>query len=136
VVDEIGPGELVLGPFAVTAVPVLHTEQSLAYRFEAPDGGTFAISGDSHPCDGLVEVARDADLFVCESAWPEALRKDGHLTPASAGRAAAEAGVRTLCLTHFYPACAEHDLLAEARSAFDGDLVLAEDLMHFDLART
>ena len=133
VLDELEPGPFALGQLPVTAVPIRHTPQSLAYRFAPPGGGVAAISGDADECDGLVEVARAADLFVCDAAFPEAHRTPGHLTPRLAAEHAARAGVETLCLTHFYPECDGHDLLAEARSAFGGRIVLAHDLLAFEL---
>ena len=131
-VEEIGPGSFQLGDLRVTAVPILHTDASLAYRIES-GGACVALSGDADVCDGLAEVARGADLFICEAAFPAAHRTPGHLTPGLAGEAAELAGVRKLCLTHFYPECQGHDLLAEARRTYSGEIVLAEDLMCFRL---
>jgi ribonuclease BN (tRNA processing enzyme) len=133
-VQEIAPGSFALAGLTVTAVPIRHTAQSLAYRIADPAGRVVAVSGDADECDGLVEVARDADLFVCEAAFPDAHYTPGHLTPSRAARAAAAAKVKTLCLTHFYPECEGHDLLGQARSAFAGPVCLARDLMSFELA--
>ena len=130
--EEIAPGSFDVGPFRVVAFSIRHTIQSLAYRFEA-DSAAAAISGDADVCDGLVDVARGADLFVCECSFPDAQRVEGHLTPKLAGEAAAKAGVKTLCLTHFYPECEGTDLAAQARATFGGKIVLAEDLMRFEL---
>ena len=53
--------------FEVTAHRVLHY-QLLAFGFRASANGTVVgYSGDSGPSDGLAEIARDADLFVCEA---------------------------------------------------------------------
>ncbi len=134
-VDEIEPGSFDLGDVRITAVPITHTPASLAFRFQDRGGAIAAVSGDADACPGLVDVARGADLFVCESAFPGAHSTAGHLTPALAGVAARDAGVRTLCLTHFYPECEGHDLVAEAASTFSGEVVLAHDLLEFDLGR-
>ena len=131
-VAEITPGRFELGDLSITAVPIHHTPQSLAYRFEE-NSAIAAFSGDADVCEGLVEVARDADLFVCDSAFPEAHRTAGHLTPRLAAEHAQRAGVKKLCLTHFYPECEGHDLEAEARAVFDGEIVLANDLARFEL---
>lgn len=131
-VEEIVPGPLSLGDLRVTAVPIQHTPASLAYRFEC-DGAAAAFSGDADVCEGLVEAARNADLFVCDSAFPEAHRTAGHLTPRLAAEHAQRAGVKKLCLTHFYPECEGNDLEAEARAAFEGEIVLARDLARFEL---
>ena len=80
-----------------------------------------------------MELARGSHLFVCDCAFPDEHREPGHLTPGLAGKAAEAAGAKKLCLTHFYPQCEGHDLAAEARATFSGEIVLAEDLMPFDL---
>ena len=43
------------------------------------DGTTLAYSGDSGPSDGLAELARDADLFLCEATLLERRRAEGEL---------------------------------------------------------
>jgi ribonuclease BN (tRNA processing enzyme) len=133
-VTELAPGSFRLGPFEVAAAAIEHTALSLGYRFRAPDGTVAAFSGDATFCDGLIETARGADLFVCDAAFPTAAPGPGHMTPTEAGRAARLAGARTLCLTHFYPECDGHDLATEARAEFQGRIVLARDLMVFDLS--
>jgi ribonuclease BN (tRNA processing enzyme) len=125
---EVTPGSLDFGPATVTAVPIRHTAQSLGYRF-ATAAGSVAFSGDADTCDELVDLARGADLFVCDAAAPDGAKMEGHLTPGLAGDYAARAGARRLVLTHFYPVCDGHDLAAMARARFAGEIVLAEDLM-------
>lgn len=66
---------------------------------------------------------------MAESAFPESDPHSGHLTPSRAGRIAAEAGVKRLALTHFYPACRGHDMIGPAREAFGGEVIAAKDLM-------
>jgi ribonuclease BN (tRNA processing enzyme) len=128
---EIAPGTHELEDLQIVAVPIAHTAASLAYRFTGADGGVCAFSGDADVCEGLVETARDADLFVCEAAFPDAHRQPGHLTPSLAGAHAERAGAKRLCLTHFYPECDGHDLLGQARAAYRGEVVLGKDLMTF-----
>lgn len=132
---EIGPGSFRIDDLEITAVPIRHTAASLAYRITAPDGASVALSGDADVCDGLAEVARDTDLFICEAAFPDGHYVEGHLTPSLAGSAAEAASTRKLCLTHFYPECEGHDLRAQAAATFSGEIVLAQDLMQFDLSR-
>jgi ribonuclease BN (tRNA processing enzyme) len=53
--------------FAVAAMPLAHYNVD-AYGFRVSSGGkTLAYSGDSGPCQPLVELARAADVFVCEA---------------------------------------------------------------------
>jgi ribonuclease BN (tRNA processing enzyme) len=131
---ELGPGAHMLGSLRVEAFPINHTAQSLAYRVrvdgEAP---TVTFSGDADEGLGLVDAARDARLFVCDAAFPDAAYVPGHLTPGRAGRVAAAAGVETPRLPHFHPECHGVDLAAQARTTFAGEVVLASDQRRFDV---
>ncbi|WP_171161691.1 ribonuclease Z [Streptomyces sp. I05A-00742] len=101
---------------------------------EVRRGQRFAFVMDTRLCDGVYALAEGCDLLVIESTFTdedEALATDhGHLTAGQAARAAREAGVRHLVLTHFSqryddPSVFEH----QARAAgFDGELTVARDL--------
>ncbi|MBU3061673.1 ribonuclease Z [Nocardia sp. NEAU-G5] len=97
-------------------------------------GQRFAFVMDTRMCGGVEELAQDADMLVIEATFLDrdaGLARDyGHLTAAEAARAAQAAGVRTLVLTHFSQRYADlegHRL--EAAKYFDGELVIARDLM-------
>jgi ribonuclease BN (tRNA processing enzyme) len=84
-------------------VPVAMRHYSIdTYGFRVSDGRvTLAYSADSAPNGSLVELARDADLFVCEAT----LGRDepeprGHLSLAEAESAFAASGARRLLVTH------------------------------------
>ena len=89
----------------VTAIRVLHYELE-AYGFRvAANGSVVAYSGDSGPDDNLVELARDADLFVCEATLVDGEgekegRPRGHLAPEEARTAFEASGAKRLVLTH------------------------------------
>ncbi|MFI5492749.1 ribonuclease Z [Actinoplanes sp. NPDC051859] len=97
-------------------------------------GQRFAFVMDTGLCDNVFALAEGADLLVIESTF---LAEDaalaaqvGHLTAGQAASVARQAGVRTLLLTHFSQRYADSTrFLDEARAEFDGDIVLAEDLM-------
>jgi ribonuclease BN (tRNA processing enzyme) len=58
-----------LGPMRITPFGVLHDERAgpcLGLRIEA-EGKVIAYSGDSQWTDSLIEVGRNADLFICEA---------------------------------------------------------------------
>ena len=112
-----------------------HRPESLAFRFETREGQVLTVSGDSDECPGLVDAARDADLFICECAYPDEMGVDGHLTPGKAGRIARQARARRLVLTHLYPPCDEVDIVKQAEKGYqNGPVTAARDLMRFDLA--
>lgn len=128
-----GRDHLDCGLFDVDSLPVDHTETSLGYRITDSRGCSVVYSGDTDLCDNLVELSRGADVLICESALPDELKVSGHLTPSLAGDIARRAGVKKLILTHFYPECDRVDATAQCRKTYDGPLVLAEDLMEFNL---
>lgn len=119
--------------FAVASQPVEHIDSSIAYRVTSPGGKSVVYSGDTDVSENLVALSKDADLLICESALPDELKVQGHLTPSLAGEIAARANVRKLVLTHFYPQCDLVDIEQECRKTYSGPLVLAEDLMKIEL---
>jgi ribonuclease BN (tRNA processing enzyme) len=91
------------GSLTVTPIRVPHyTLQTYAFRVENGPR-SLAYSGDSAPCEELVETARDADLFVCEATL---LRGDldgeprGHLSLDEAVEAFEASGAKRLLVTH------------------------------------
>jgi ribonuclease BN (tRNA processing enzyme) len=129
-VEEISVRSVSLGSLVLTAFPVSHTPQSVAYRIEEPETGkTIAFSGDTDVCEGLVAAARDADVAVFECSFPDERKVAGHLTPREAGEMASAARVKRLVLTHFYPECEEADILGQCGETYPGEIILAEDLL-------
>jgi ribonuclease BN (tRNA processing enzyme) len=64
---------------------------------------TLAYSGDSGPDDGLAELARDVDLFVCEATLERGEldgKPRGHLSAEEAVEAFRASGAKRLLLTH------------------------------------
>ncbi len=99
--------------------------RSIGYRIEAA-GRSIVFSGDTNYSKNIVELARGADLFICEAmdvaqhdrlvAAADAAKAKGgplytilrhvidtHSTTEVAGRMAAEAHVKTLVLYHLLP---------------------------------
>ncbi|MGD9269010.1 MAG: MBL fold metallo-hydrolase [Desulfobacterales bacterium] len=119
--------------FSVYTAPVKHNEESIAFRIASTDGYSVVYTGDTDYCESIINLAKDADLLICECALPDKLRVPGHLTPSLAGELATKAGVGNLVLTHFYPECDQADIAAECRKSYDGQLILAEDLMELEI---
>jgi len=129
VFSELAPGQtVVLSSFRIESGPVPHTPDSLGYRITASGGPTVAVTGDTDYGPELIRLAAGADLLVTECSFPEGMKKEGHLTPSLAGRAAREAGVKALALVHFNPECDGHDLLGPIAAEYHGPVTLAEDL--------
>jgi ribonuclease BN (tRNA processing enzyme) len=90
------------GGVQVTALEVVHYDIP-AHGFRVERDRVLGYSGDSGPSASLAEIARDADLFVCEATLERGEREGderGHLDADEAVAAAAGAGARRLVLTH------------------------------------
>ena len=61
----------------IHTAPVEHSPQSVAFRLTGPGGRRLVYSGDTDTSATLVELASGADLLICESAFPEALKTGG-----------------------------------------------------------
>lgn len=122
-------------------------EHSFAYRFDTADR-SIVISGDTTYSEDVLKLARGADVLVHEALnrpfWerPDApqtaeVRRHiiaSHTDAEEVGRLAAQAGVKTLVLTHFVPsepsgAVPDDVWLAAARRHFSGRVIMGADLM-------
>jgi ribonuclease BN (tRNA processing enzyme) len=119
--------------FRVIAKPMYHLPESVGYRIESHDGKSMAFSGDTDYCPNLVELARDVDVLVIESALPDEMKADGHLTPSLAGRIGREANCKKMVLTHLYPVCDTVDIAAQCKREYQGEVLIAEDLMEISI---
>jgi ribonuclease BN (tRNA processing enzyme) len=115
-----------LGPFTIRATRLVHPITAYGLRVES-EGRTLVYSGDTGPCQELVDLAAGTDLLLCEAAFVESGDNptDLHLTGKQAGAAAAEAGAARLVLTHIPPWHDPKIPLSEAREAYEGPLEAA-----------
>jgi ribonuclease BN (tRNA processing enzyme) len=123
-------------------------KQAYAYRFDAKDRSV-VISGDTAYAPELAEFAKGADVLVHEVMYlpgiealvkrlPNAKRLREHLLvahtlPEDVGKIAAQAGVKTLVLTHFVPgddaSITDEQWAADVRKHFKGQILVGRDLM-------
>jgi ribonuclease Z len=103
-------------------------------------GQVVAFVMDTRMCNNAIELAREADMLICESTYleedAERARDNGHLTARQAAQIANEAKVGLLVLTHFsrrYERTAP--FVDEAREVFEGDIVAAKDFDVLELPR-
>ena len=124
-----------LGPRS-TARPFLadHIDGAIGWRVES-DGISVVFSGDTRFSPELVKASQGADLLIHEVYSTEESEEQasavGHSTAAEAGRAAAQAAVSELVLTHITNAFHTNaqSLLEEASTHFNGPIRAAHDLM-------
>jgi len=134
----------------VTSLRVKHPPitQSYAYRFDARDRSV-VISGDTAYLPAMAEFAKGADVLVHEVMYlpgieallqrlPNAARLRQHLMAAhtvseDVGRIAAQAGVKTLVLSHFVPgddpSITDDQWADGVRKHFKGEIIVGKDLM-------
>ena len=101
---EITPGAtLTINGIAVSAVEVRHAcgAPPLGVRFYC-DGKTIAYSGDTEWTEALIELGREADLFIVEALSFEK-RIAQHLDYASFRTNAERIAAKRIVLTHFGP---------------------------------
>jgi ribonuclease BN (tRNA processing enzyme) len=85
------------------------------------DQSTLAYSGDTGPTPKLAELARDADLFLCEATLLEPEKSErGHLSEDEALDAFAASGARRLVVIHRPD---ERPLARPLERAADGDVL-------------
>ncbi|GAA2566620.1 MBL fold metallo-hydrolase [Pseudonocardia hydrocarbonoxydans] len=114
-----------IGDLVLRTAPVDHPCDAYALRVEHA-GRSLVYSGDTGPTDALVELARGADVLLCEATWPHVTPvwdeppPGVHLSGRQAGEHAAAAGVGRLLLTHVPPWFDAAELAAEAKAAFGG----------------
>jgi ribonuclease BN (tRNA processing enzyme) len=116
---ERAPSMLVPG-VEVTGVPVCHPSGAPAYGLRlACDGRTIGFSGDTEWTDALLEIAAQADLFVCEAYTLDTPVKY-HLSLSALEAHWSRLSCRRLVLTHLGPRMLEHP---RADCATDGLIV-------------
>lgn len=135
-VHEWGTEEVQLGGFAIRPVVVDHVPNSYGFRLTAPDGKVLAYSGDTAPCDELIDLATDADLFLCEASWTHAPSERPphlHLSGVEAGEAATKANVKLLAITHVPPWTSKQDIYDEVRRTYSGPIEMVSQGQTFEL---
>lgn len=122
-----------VGPFTLEPFAVRHPVPAFGLRLTGPSSvnpgteATLAYSGDTDICDGVIELAADADLLLAEAAFVEG-RDDIpgiHLTGRRAGQVATRARARRLLLTHI-PSWNDPEVaVIEAVETFSGPIEVA-----------
>jgi ribonuclease BN (tRNA processing enzyme) len=139
----------------VRAILVEHppVKPALGYRFDFKDR-SIAFSGDTAPLEAVAQMAKGADVLVHETMYVPAVEKyiraqvakgrpvkvedfmahmkADHTPVEDVGRIAAEAGVKTLVLSHLTPAIdsiTDDTWRAPAAKYFKGEIIVGKDLM-------
>lgn len=131
--EEIENKKISIDGHAISTMTLEHHGGGMGYRIITPGGRIVVYSGDTDYCDQVIELARDADLLILECAFPDELKMKGHLSPTTAGKVAHMANAKKLVFVHMYPVCSQYDLIAPCKKEFNGEVLLGEDMMKFEL---
>jgi ribonuclease BN (tRNA processing enzyme) len=133
---DLTPGTIEIGPLRVTVDHMSHPVETFGFRLEHA-GRALAYSADTGESAALVELARGADLLLCEASFLDGpdLPAGLHLTARQAGQHAARAGAGQLVLTHLVPWNDQQITADEAGTAFSGPLDLAASGMRVVLGQ-
>lgn len=129
-----------LGPWSLRSCTLPHFVPNAGVRL-ATDELTVAYTGDTGPDPSLIDLAREADLFIAEASdrrqradtLPAEPESGMHLTAREAGKVAQTAGARRLLLTHFWPGNDRETSRNEATKVFDGEVLLADEELSIGL---
>lgn len=143
------------GKVRISALRTPHppiNEDNYAYRFETPDG-VLVYACDTAYNPALAEFAKGADVLIHEALYVPGVEAmaarvnnateyknhilNSHTTTEDVGRIAAAAGVKKLVLSHLVPGddptITDEMWLADVRKHFDGEAVVARDMMEITL---
>jgi ribonuclease BN (tRNA processing enzyme) len=124
---------------------------AFSYRFDTPTR-SIVFSGDTRKTQAMIDLARGADVLVCEAQYLPGIRglaqriapdpahveslyksiSGNALSVEQAGEVAQEAGVKTLVLNHLVPGddtVPEYIWLEAARQSFVGEVIVGRDLL-------
>lgn len=111
----------------ITFKRMLHGYENYAICIEKGNK-KFVYTGDTMPNNGLIEFAKNADLFLCEAGLLERDEKSMramHLTAKEAGEIAEKAKAKRLLLTHFLPYIKLEHYIKEASAVYNGIMEIA-----------
>ena len=90
-------------------------------------------SGDTKPCENLLEISRDADLLIHDGTFLEEEESKGHADVRQAARMAKDANVKQLILTHISRRYTDPKELEEAARKIFPNTKVAYDFMKVKL---
>ena len=122
-------GRFEIGPFVVDSWALPHFVPNAGLRLTS-GGRVLAYTGDTGPCRELVDLARDADLFLAEASYPDVVPAADarYLSSArQAGEYATRAGAGRLLLTHLWPGTRTAQAEDAARATYEGQVDAARE---------
>lgn len=101
-------------------------------------GRTIVYTGDTRPCEAVLEASRDADLLIHDGSFADEMadwaEESMHSTAGEVAALAKAAGVRKLVLTHISSRYTDdvEPILTDSKKIFE-NVIVAEDLMELEV---
>ncbi|MBP1908434.1 MBL fold metallo-hydrolase [Methanolobus bombayensis] len=138
-ITELSPGEEFIPEgtdgkcnCTIRTAKTTHTEESLAYRVKS-NNKIVVYTGDTEPCEEVMELAEDADVLIHECSFPLGFPMTNHTTPDMLTLMMEEHPLtsKELYLTHLYPQMQGHyrEAVHHISKYYKGKVVVAKDLM-------
>jgi ribonuclease BN (tRNA processing enzyme) len=116
----------------VRCAKTVHTDNSLAYRIES-NSSTLVYTGDTEPCNDVMELAEDVDVLIHECSFPLGFPMTKHTTPDMLTNMMENYPLtaKKLYLTHLYPHMQGHygEATDHIKKYYKGEAIIAKDLM-------
>jgi ribonuclease Z len=132
-VHEVDPGNVLENDqLKIDCAKVIHGPIfALGYRINTAHGHV-GFSGDTAPCEDLIDLVKDVHLLIHECPYPD---KHGphpaHTIPNQLGPIADKTQAKALAMNHFFPMCdsSREDMIESVGQSYKGDIIFGEDLM-------
>ncbi|MHC1783614.1 MAG: MBL fold metallo-hydrolase [Anaerolineaceae bacterium] len=125
-ISEFGKARRNWEDFQVTTMLTHHTDSSLAYRFDHPEG-SFVFTGDAIFSDELSQLCSGVDLLISECSFPADWKTTEHMNSETVGYLAKCANPKHLVLTHLYPPAINTNIKMEIAKQYQGEITMALD---------
>ena len=129
-VEQVRPGELLIGPFIVEAQSVIHSRESYAFRVSLAghDSPGLVYSGDCAHVDDLRPLVRAGDTLLSEATFGPGPVPSGmpHLDGPTVGRFAEDTRAGQVVVTHLRMGCDPGATLSSVRDWYHGSVSLAQ----------
>ena len=125
-IEALTEGSAVVGPFALEARRVTHTDSSYGFRVSPLDAGDdgpgLVYSGDCGKADDLDALVRPGDTLLCEVSFGPGPVVPGaeHLDGPAVGELARRTGAGRVLLTHLQMGYDRGATVDSVRAHFDG----------------
>ena len=123
--------EIEFPEFVVQSFKVEHMQEveCYAYRFET-ENKVVVFSGDTIKCQGIEQACQKTDLLIADSTLSVKNPPNPyHWNTYEIGEVCQKQKVKKVILSHLMPQGLKYDLVSEVREKFDGEVILAKDLM-------